>query len=149
MKNRLNSIEEMEIFATSFVKETTTQKNKSGASVFGLKGDLGAGKTTFTKSVAKALGVEGAVTSPTFVIEKIYKLPKLPQSEKFTRLIHIDAYRLEGGKDLLELGWKEIVDNPQNLILIEWPEIVADILPEDVKIIEFKFIDENTREIEY
>jgi len=152
MKTTLNSIKEMEVFAGSFTKEIITQENKSKALVLGLKGNLGAGKTAFAKSVAKALGVEGTVTSPTFVIEKIYKLPKLPklpQREKFSHLIHIDAYRLESGKELLELGWEEIVNDPKNLILIEWPEMVADVLSEDVKIIKFKFIDESTREVEY
>lgn len=151
MKTTLNNTKEMEVFAASLMK-VVSQGNKSKATILGLKGDLGAGKTTFTKSVAKMLGVDGVVTSPTFVIEKIYKLPELSnlsQGEKFTRLIHIDAYRLKDGKDLLKLGWEEIAGNPKNLILVEWPEIVADILLKDVKIIKFKFIDENTREIEY
>ncbi|VAW13135.1 tRNA threonylcarbamoyladenosine biosynthesis protein TsaE, partial [hydrothermal vent metagenome] len=126
-----------------------------GAFVVGLQGDLGAGKTTFTKSVAEALGVEGAVTSPTFVIEKIYKLPVRtphaggPEKETFSRLIHIDAYRLENGSELTSLGWEDIASDSQNIILIEWPEKVAEILPEDIYMMYFKFIDENTREVEY
>lgn len=115
------------------------------AQVFGLAGNLGSGKTTFTQAVAKALGVNEGVTSPTFVIEKIYKL----SGQVFDRLIHIDAYRLESGRELLQLGWHEISSDPKNLIMIEWPERVADILPADLKKINFAFIDEKTREIEF
>lgn len=137
----------MEAFAASFVEESIRkERNEESATVLGLKGDLGAGKTTFTKSVAKVLGVEGVVTSPTFVIEKIYKLP---QGGDFSYLIHIDAYRLEESRELLVLGWKDLIDDPRNLILVEWPEKVSDILPKDVKILQFKFIDEETREITY
>lgn len=155
MKTRLNGLEEMEAFAISFIKNISEKKKNEGALVVGLQGDLGAGKTTFTKSVASALGVEGVVTSPTFVIEKIYKLPAhvpragVPQKETFSRLVHIDAYRLEKGEELLQIGWEEIVNNPQNLILIEWPEKVVDILPKDVYMMYFNFIDENTREVEH
>ena len=144
MKKLLNNIKEMEEFAGLFIKNI--KENKENATIVGLQGDLGAGKTTFVKSVASVLGVEGAVTSPTFVIEKIYKLP---DGERFSRIVHIDAYRLENGKELLSLGWEEIASDPQNLILIEWPERVADILPKSVNRIYFNFIDENTREVEY
>ncbi len=147
MKTRLNSIEEMEAFSATFVAEVVGKERKrKGATVLGLQGDLGAGKTAFTKGVAKALGVEGVVTSPTFVIEKIYKLP---EGVGFSRLIHIDAYRLDGGNELLHIGWNDIASDKDNLIFIEWPEKVIDILPKDMITIQFKFIDENTREVEY
>ena len=144
MKKILNNIKETEEFAGLFIKNI--KENKENATIVGLQGDLGAGKTTFVKSVASVLGVEGAVTSPTFVIEKIYKLP---DGERFSRIVHIDAYRLENGKELLSLGWEETASNPQNLILIEWPERVADILPKSIHRMYFNFIDENTREVEY
>ena len=98
---------------------------------------------SFTQEAAKCLGVKETVTSPTFVIEKIYKL----DHQNFDHLIHIDAYRLGSGNELLNLGWEEIAKNPKNIIFIEWPEKVAEILPEDIKKIYFTFIDENTREI--
>jgi len=146
MKTAISSIKEMDSFASSLV-ETNLKENKGEkALVVGLKGDLGAGKTTFTKSVAKTLGVEGAVTSPTFVIEKIYKLPELGV---FSRLIHIDAYRLDDTRELSNIGWEELVNDPENLILLEWPEKVEELLPKNMITINFKFIDEDTREIEY
>ncbi len=147
MKTCLKNTEEMEVFSTSFVAEIIgKERNKNSATILGLRGDLGAGKTTFTKGVAKALGVKDVVTSPTFVIEKIYKLPN---NVGFSRLIHIDAYRLYNSNELLHIGWNDIVNDPQNLILVEWPEKVIDILPKDMMTVQFKFIDENTREVDY
>ena len=113
------------------------------ACVVGLFGELGAGKTTFTKSAAEALGVEETVNSPTFVIERIFSVP----SGAFKRFIHIDAYRLVHGQDLISLGWNEIVQDPENLIFIEWPEKVLDILPEDRIEVQFEHLNEKSRQI--
>jgi tRNA threonylcarbamoyladenosine biosynthesis protein TsaE len=115
------------------------------ACVVALRGDLGAGKTAFSKAVGEILGVTENVTSPTFVIEKIYPI----NWKGFKNLIHIDAYRIEKDSELLHLGWEEIVQEAENLVLIEWPENVSSIIPEDAKRINFKFIDEDTREISY
>lgn len=136
------SLKDTEKIAREFVEKEFV-KNEDGAFVVGLYGDLGSGKTAFTQAVAKCLGVKEAVTSPTFVIEKIYKL----DNKNFEHLIHIDAYRLESGNELLHLGWEEIAKNPKNIIFIEWPEKVAEILPKDVKKIYFTFVNGNTRDI--
>jgi tRNA threonylcarbamoyladenosine biosynthesis protein TsaE len=145
MKIIIHSLDEMDIFAMQWVKEIIGSKRK--ATVVGLYGDLGSGKTAFTQAVAKTLGIETTVTSPTFVIEKIYKIND-EQSTGFTHLIHIDAYRLERSEELLKLGWHEIVTDPSNLIIIEWPEGVSDILPANHIHLKFTFVDETTREIE-
>ena len=118
------------------------------ASVVALCGDLGAGKTTLTKSVAKALGIKIEVTSPTFVIEKIYGIPKNTKS-RFSRLIHIDAYRLDSGHELDVLGWHEIVNDPKNVIFVEWAENVKESLPEDTIWVKLTHIDDTIREIEW
>ncbi len=118
---------------------------REAAVVVALEGDLGAGKTTFSQAIGKILGIEESVLSPTFVIEKIYGI----DYKGFKNLIHIDAYRLEKESELLHLGWEEIIKEPENLILIEWPSNVPGIIPENARKISFKFIDENTREIEY
>lgn len=120
-------------------------KPLSRAAVVALSGDLGSGKTTFAQVIGKALGVTESIQSPTFVIEKIYDI----DFKNFRRLIHIDAYRLEKESELLHLGWEEITKEPENLILIEWPENVRDIIPKDAKTIRFRFVDENKREISY
>jgi tRNA threonylcarbamoyladenosine biosynthesis protein TsaE len=117
---------------------------ETAAKVVGLSGDLGSGKTTFTQAVAQELGVIETVTSPTFVIEKIYKL----DGKEFDHLIHIDAYRLDQPQELLHLGWQELMDNPKNLIFIEWPEKVEEILPPTIQKISFKNVNESTREID-
>lgn len=113
--------------------------------VVALEGNLGAGKTAFAQEVGKILGVAENLRSPTFVIEKIYKI----DWRGFKNLIHIDAYRLESESELLHIGWEEIIKEKENLILIEWPENVAGIIPKYVRHIHFKFIDEQTREIDY
>ena len=148
-----NSLEETQKVAQDFV--ATLSPKKDEATVVGMYGDLGSGKTTFTQAVAKSLDVSESVLSPTFVIEKIYpirtdgrKRPTSNGASEFSHLIHIDAYRLDHSDELLHLGWKEIISNPKNLILIEWPERVADIMPEHIKI-SFKTLDnKDSREIE-
>ena len=135
------SLKETEKIAKEFIKNLIP--NKDTALVITLYGELGSGKTTFVKYIAKTFGLEKTITRPTFVIEKIYKI----EDKNFDYLIHIDAYRLKEGEELKQLGWKEILENPKNLIFIEWPENVKDILPENKQEIHFKFIDENTREI--
>jgi len=152
MKKRIRNLTEMQKFAEDFVKKINLDvgrlSNKTKATIVGLYGDLGSGKTAFTKEVSRAFGLKQTVTSPTFVIEKIYKLPQFgSKASEFEYLIHIDAYRLESGEELKQLGWEEIVNNPKNLIFIEWPENIKDILPKDIKKMKFKFIDEDTREV--
>lgn len=133
-----------------------------GATVVGLNGNLGSGKTTFVQAVARALGVMEQVTSPTFVIQKSYPVvtPSVinriinrfgglanSYSTAFTQLIHIDAYRIDDPKELEILGFRELCSDPRRLILIEWPERIATLLPADTKQLFFSFKDETTREI--
>lgn len=119
------------------------------ATVVGLYGDLGSGKTTFTKALAEALGVKDTVTSPTFVLEKIYTLTNQKFSRNFLHLIHIDAYRLEDSAELKKLGWDTIVSDGNNLIVVEWADKIENILPQDTKKVIFEVIGENTRNISY
>ncbi len=98
----------------------------SGATLVTLSGELGAGKTSFTQALAKAYGIEEHVTSPTFVLEKVYQLAK---DKSFRRLVHIDAYRLKSGEELSALGWDELMKDARTLVVLEWPEMVADGLP--------------------
>ncbi|MFA5888881.1 MAG: tRNA (adenosine(37)-N6)-threonylcarbamoyltransferase complex ATPase subunit type 1 TsaE [Candidatus Paceibacterota bacterium] len=141
MKFVSENLEQTQKIANDFV--STLLSNPDRATVVGLYGNLGAGKTTFTQCIAKAFGVIDTVTSPTFVLEKIYELT----DQKFTHLIHIDAYRIEKSSELLHLGWNDLISDPNNIVLIEWPERVADIMPEHIKI-NLSHITENSREIE-
>src|SRR3989344_1150638 len=132
MKRSVSSAGAMQDFAAEFVAELA--RGASSATVIALSGELGAGKTTFAQAAAKALGVEETVNSPTFVIEKIYQLPPLDSARgenKFSRLIHIDAYRLKAADELYSLGWSELIADPSNLIIVEWPEHVREAIPQN------------------
>lgn len=136
----LHNLTETQNFAREFVQKLSPQA--SGATVLGLYGDLGAGKTSFTQGLAQALGVSDTVVSPTFVIEKIYTL----ENQKFSHLIHIDAYRIEKVEEMLHLGWKEIIANKENLIIVEWPELIDSIMPPHITI-RLTHVSENEREV--
>jgi len=103
------------------------------------------GKTAFVKGVAKALDVEERIMSPTFVIMKLYDL----RDQKFDRLIHIDAYRLKGEHHLHVLGWDELLKDPRNLILMEWPEQAGSAISANAIRIAFRYSGDNEREIAY
>ncbi len=141
MKYEISSKEEMKKIAEEFVSKI--EPKESGAVVVGLYGDLGAGKTTFTQAVSEVLGIQENVVSPTFVIEKIYEL----RDNKFTHFIHIDAYRLDSSSELLTLGFQNIISDPKNIIFIEWPERVADIIPKHIKIFIRHLENETSREV--
>ena len=120
-----------------------TIKSGDRAVVVGLYGELGSGKTTFVQRVARALGVPQPVTSPTFVIQKVYKL----KNQAFDHLIHIDTYRLESSDELLHLGWSELIEDPKNLIFVEWADRVEDILPGNIVKITFEVTGEEERKV--
>lgn len=126
------NIKETEKIAKIFLdKLLKSKKGPEGALVVGLSGNLGAGKTAFTKLVAKHLGIKERVFSPTYVLIKKYPV-KLKNHKHF---FHIDAYRLEKEKELAHLGWQEIVNNKENLIFIEWPENISKAIPIGAKYI--------------
>jgi tRNA threonylcarbamoyl adenosine modification protein YjeE len=119
-----HSLEETKNIAAEWLKDISELYAKSDeAIVVGLSGHLGAGKTAFVKCVAQELGIKEVVTSPTFVIMKLYKVGT--KSDFVQQLVHIDAYRLEKQTDLLALEFEHVVSDPKNLVLIEWPENVG------------------------
>jgi tRNA threonylcarbamoyladenosine biosynthesis protein TsaE len=104
-----------------------------------LEGDLGAGKTTFVKGLAKGLKADSKnVVSPTFVLMNIYK-GKLP-------IYHFDLYRLEKPEELASLNIDEYLQS-DGIAVIEWPKRLGDQIPQNTYWIEFKHKDENTREV--
>ena len=107
---------------------------KLSSRIFALVGDLGAGKTTFVQVFLRALGVGGRITSPTFVIIKNYVL----KNKDYKRAYHVDCYRLKNSEELLALGFKEILDNPQNIFLIEWADKIKELLPKNTLWIKFE-----------
>lgn len=108
-----------------------------------LSGDLGSGKTVFAKALAKNLGVSGVVNSPTFVIMKKY----IPKNNKKYTLYHFDCYRIQDASEVLDLGIEDILHGENNIIIVEWPEKIEEVLPQKRLNLKFEVVDENTRRI--
>jgi tRNA threonylcarbamoyladenosine biosynthesis protein TsaE len=96
------------------------------ATILALSGALGAGKTSLTQAIALELGVVERVVSPTFVVAKWYE----PSTGGFKSLVHMDAYRIESDAELLPLGFQDMVQKPETLVVIEWPEKILTALIE-------------------
>lgn len=114
------------------------KKIKQGG-VIALHGNLGAGKTTFVQGLAKGLGIEKKIISPTFIIVRKYEIK--PKSDILypTSFYHIDLYRVESGRDVAGLGLEEILNEKTNIVAIEWPEKIKELLPENVIDIYFEY----------
>lgn len=108
--------------------------------VVALFGELGSGKTTFTRFITWALGLKSRVQSPTFVILRKYESTELT-------INHLDLYRLTSKDEVLEIGFNELLADKNALTIIEWPEVIADLLPKSAISIYFEYIDENSRKI--
>jgi tRNA threonylcarbamoyladenosine biosynthesis protein TsaE len=120
-------------------------KNRKHAFVIALEGDLGGGKTTFAQGLARALGIKEKILSPTFNIFKIYKL----RTKNYKLFYHFDCYRIEKAKEILYLGFKEIIKDPQNIVAIEWADRIKKIIPQNAVWLNFSFVDKTTREINF
>jgi tRNA threonylcarbamoyladenosine biosynthesis protein TsaE len=137
MKNTtlLRGARNTKIFAARFADRIlrTTKKRRS-ACVIGLIGNLGAGKTTFTQGFARALGVRQRMISPTFLLMRSYSLSRkrgtgVARNGAFERLHHIDLYRIHSTKELKGLDFKKIINDPRNIVLIEWADNAKKFLP--------------------
>tara|TARA_B100002051_G_scaffold151018_1_gene142910 strand:- start:43 stop:483 length:441 start_codon:yes stop_codon:yes gene_type:complete len=114
-----NSVQETKNFANSLSKKF--QKGQ----VIALNGDLGSGKTTFSQGIAKGLGIEQHVGSPTFKLVSEYV-------GKFLKLYHVDCYRLNNAEEFLNLGGENLLLPDNGITLIEWANIIQELLPENV-----------------
>jgi len=128
-------------------------KELKGGEIVCFTGELGSGKTTFAQGILKGLGAKGPYTSPTFVVMKQYKLKtqnsKLKtarQNSKVKNIFHLDCYRVEP-KDILDLGWEEIVASKNNIVIVEWAERVKKIIPKNAAWLKFRHIESNKRQI--
>ncbi len=149
-KNQITtkSPEETKEFARVLLKEwLKTNKAKNSNWLVCLYGDLGSGKTTFAQGLAEELSVKETVNSPTFLIMKKYSFSK--KTNKKYNLYHFDCYRISSYKEILDLGWEEIINGENNIIAIEWPEKIEEILPKKRLNLKFEFVDENTHKISF
>lgn len=113
-------------------------KTLRGGDVLLLDGDMGAGKTVFTKGIALALGINDEITSPTYAYLNDYD----------GKLFHYDCYRLSSGEDAEALGLTEYFYG-NGVCVVEWSENIADVLPDNCKRVKIEKIDLNTRKITY
>lgn len=130
------------LFAEALVAEVTAQ----GAVVVALEGELGAGKTTFAQGFAEGLGVKEKVKSPTFVLVHVHALKK---KARFTTFYHADCYRLASEKDVNAIGLDEAMQDPKNIVLVEWARRIKKALPNDTIRVTFTHINEQTRKISF
>ena len=113
-----------------------------GGEVIELIGDIGAGKTTFTKGVAEGMGVTDTIQSPTFTISRVYDAPS------GIELCHYDFYRLSDAGIMAD-ELQEASNNPHSVVIIEWGDIVREVLPQDYVEVHFSAISESVRELEF
>lgn len=114
-------------------RKAMTTKGAKTSRVLALSGELGAGKTTFTKALLKYLGVRQTVTSPTFTLVNHYT----SKSGPFENIYHLDWYRLKKKEDLKNIGWYDMLKQKNTLIIIEWPENISSALPKNIKRMHF------------
>lgn len=124
-----------------FAKEFASKLK--GGEVLCLIGDLGAGKTAFTKGLAQGLKVNNIITSPTFVLMKVYDA----DFKNIKKLAHIDAYRLNDAESLEQIGVADYFNDETCVTVVEWADRVKQIWPKDAIVIEFKILEGDSREL--
>ena len=145
MKIVTNSFEETQQAGIIFAKSLL---DKHAPLVILLFGDLGAGKTTFMQGLAKGLGITRRLISPTFIIVRKYEIPgSKTQDVRIKQLYHIDLYRTQTVNDLKSLGIKEILQQKDAIVAIEWPEKLGELSPKNRWEITFTTLGENARSI--
>jgi tRNA threonylcarbamoyladenosine biosynthesis protein TsaE len=122
-----SSLKETSEIAKEILTDLRKEKNSKKAVILGLVGELGAGKTAFTKALAKELKIKDRVSSPTFVLMRRYET----KDKDFKRLYHFDCYRMESASELKKINWEEISKDSQALVVLEWADLVKKVLPKD------------------
>ncbi len=131
--------------ATKLARQILKVDPLKRARILALSGDLGAGKTTFTQGFIKALGVKHHVTSPTFLIVRRYNIPNYEfsktqnlKTKTYLNVYHFDLYRIHSIAEMAQLHFKKIINDPQNIVLIEWPERIGKSIPKSAQWIYFE-----------
>ena len=126
------STEDLERAAKEFLQAIGSER------LIALYGSMGAGKTTFTAALCKVLGVEDPVCSPTFTLVNEYRLPDGGM------MYHFDFYRLKNSSEALDIGLYDYLDSGC-LCLMEWPEVIEDLLPEETLAVHLEVLPDGTR----
>ncbi len=127
---------ETEAFAATLARELPP------GAVIALDGDLGAGKTVFSRGFARGLGITEPVSSPTYTIVQEYPLPGGKGM-----LYHLDLYRIANSASALAFGVDEFLDDPESTALVEWPERIEDIMPGSAWLVEIRHLSDTERKI--
>ena len=160
-----NNAEETKALGASVVKSLHE------VNIIALHGELGSGKTTFVQGIAEGLGIKKRIISPTFIIIRKYEVPKFYFSSEVSdnersreiinkssrraalartiNLYHIDLYRLEDDAQMNNLGLSEIIEDPSNLVVIEWAERMGNLLPQKRIDISFEYVDGDKRKVSF
>lgn len=133
--------------AINLAGEILKKKERKAAVILALEGDLGGGKTTFLQGFAKGLGIKEKILSPTFLIMKRFEITGGGNKNGFKNFFHFDCYRTTSQKDIIDLGWEKIISFPENIIAVEWAEMIKKIIPKSAIKIKFDFIGKNKRKI--
>jgi len=138
MEVLIESPEQLQAWMPTFFKLV------EGRRKFVLYGDIGAGKTTFVQAFCQKLGVEDAVTSPTFALVNAYSFAQNGKQEG--SIYHLDLYRLETVEEALDIGIEDYLYD-ENYCLVEWPQLIEDLLPEDVVRIKLEILEHSKRKL--
>lgn len=135
MEIRINALADINEAAKAFVDNIGT------STVFAFYGKMGAGKTTFIKAVCECLGVEDVITSPTFAIVNEYT-----SSTTGDTIYHFDFYRIKRLEEVYDMGYEDYIDSG-SLCFMEWPELIEDLLPEDVRKVSIRENEDGSRSV--
>ena len=141
MTETLTGTEETKAFAGRMLASLIPSKDH--ATIVGLSGNLGSGKTTFVQCAAKELGILEPVVSPTFILAKYYDLKDAP----WKKMIHIDGYRIDVPNEIEVLKWNDMIMHKDYIVFFEWPERIGALFPDFATMLSFEFIDEKTRNV--
>jgi len=145
LKYITNSSSQTKKIGEFFAKKIIKTNPLRSAILIGLKGDLGGGKTTFLQGFAKGLGVKEKITSPTFVIMKKYRIEN--SKLKIANFFHLDCYRIQKPREILNIGFRKIISNKKNIIAVEWAERIKKLISPKNVWITFKLVNKKKREI--
>ena len=135
--------------ATEFFAQSLARQAAIGQALIELKGDLGAGKTTFARHLLKSLGVQGRIKSPTYAVVEAYALPAATQPAGHNAglaIWHFDFYRFNDPQEWEEAGFRELFASP-GLKLVEWPEKAAGHLPQPDLVIDIDMLANESRAV--